>query len=289
MKVLCTMPGKYGDVLWSLPTARALADAVGEPVDFMVGGGYASILPLLKAQPYIGTVGAPSSWEVQNTAPMTPVEPPSTIMNLVGPADGHQYDLVLHLGYRQWPAQLLPLEILTGATRRMEDRDLANKVVGGFTLQKPWIEPLLDQVHPSFMVVVGFTDEYAELKAGLIHALHNALGADEVLTLVPPGGGRLCTEWLLPSKDLEYHLADWESATRWISASKVFVGCLSSQAVLAAALGKPRVLVEPNPNRHHPIFQHWDTPLVKGNDGKPTFDARAMVVAVREKLEVARG
>lgn len=280
-KVLCTFPGKHGDSLWAMPTVRAVADAVGEPVDLVMSTNYASILPLYELQPYIGRAFAEPTWQVQDTAPMTPIEPPPAV-------EYGDYDLVLHLGYRQWPANLLPLEILHIVTSRMEDRDLANKVVGGFTLQKPWIESM-PGAKPYYAAVVGFTDEYAELKAGLIWALHNAFGGGDVLTLVPPGGGRLFNAWLQPSLDLEYDAVDWQGTVAWLSCAKVFVGCLSSQAVLAAALGKPRVLVEPNPNRHHPIFQHWDTPLLKGGDGRPTFDSRHMVDEVKRLLGAANG
>src|SRR5215467_12449688 len=54
MKVLCTFSGKYGDILWSLPTARQIArDIAGGKVDFATMPYYESLRPLIASQEYI--------------------------------------------------------------------------------------------------------------------------------------------------------------------------------------------------------------------------------------------
>ena len=58
---------------------------------------------------------------------------------------------------------------------------------------------------------------------------------------------------------------------------------------VACALGKPCVLIEPNPHRHGDLFYPYGktgsrVTLVVGNDGKPTFDARHCADAIWEAL-----
>jgi hypothetical protein len=69
---------------------------------------------------------------------------------------------------------------------------------------------------------------------------------------------------------------DWSVTAQIAQGAQCYLGCLSSQWVLANALGKRCVVVEPNEHRWHPVF-YRDAPqnhLVRGNDGRPTFDAR---------------
>jgi hypothetical protein len=76
MRVLVTFPGRYGDLLWALPSVRAVSEAIGGPVDLVIAGPFGSIVPLLEQQDYLGTVTARPDWVVQDTAPMTPRTPP---------------------------------------------------------------------------------------------------------------------------------------------------------------------------------------------------------------------
>ncbi len=47
---LCTFPGRYGDIIWALPTVRGISEVEG-PVDLLIAGEFASIVPLLEQQP----------------------------------------------------------------------------------------------------------------------------------------------------------------------------------------------------------------------------------------------
>lgn len=291
MKILCTHPGKIGDSFWALPTARAIAEAYGERVDFISSADFTSHLPLLQLQPYLGRVGYCAEWRVQNTAPMSPHMPPSqgkyvSFTSHRGAPEGLEfgevpsaaekdYDLVFHLGYPAWPTARLAEYVYQQARAQHPDGPATQ-----LDLSRPWIiVPAPDSRRD---IVVGFTDEWAELKVGIITAVSQALGLfPDPLVLVPPGGSRLEREW---EQYLSVRVANWVESANLIAGAKVFLGCLSSQAVLACAMGKPRVLVEPNPHRHHEIFQHPDQPLVLGNDGKPTHDARHVADALREKL-----
>lgn len=98
MKLLLTFSGKYGDILWSLPVAKALHER-GEIVDFAVMRTYDTILDLVKVQPYIHNAFSLPEWVMVDTAigarpRIPPVDPPG-------------YDKVLHLGYNSHPGPTL--------------------------------------------------------------------------------------------------------------------------------------------------------------------------------------
>jgi hypothetical protein len=161
---------------------------------------------------------------------------------------------------------------------------------------KPWI--FLPPIHQPATgeIYLGWTDEWFELKLGVSSCLSRGL-VDESMVLRTPESSRWLTEGL-EVDGLYIAPASWLETAQVLASCKLYVGCLSAQWVLANALGVPCVVVEPNPHRHNPIFW-WDGPMesdgkprnrmVMGNDGKPTFDARAVVQAVKEELERERG
>jgi hypothetical protein len=265
VKVLATMPGRYGDILWSLPTVRALAERHGEPVDFATSATHAQVIEIVGQQDYIGTAFAIEAWKVVEGAPITPRLP----------YDCHPegYHHAYHLGYDQWPMKPLAFEVaerFAGVTVEMP----------GFL--RPWIKvaPGPPRVCP-LKLAIGWTDEWFELKGGLMVLLSNALydaGIKVTTKSCPAPGSRWTTE-------VDGEGLSLLEAAQTIQDASLFLGDLSALAVIAAGMGKPRVLVEPQPARHHEIFQHWDTELVIGSDGKPTFDARHVADAVKKKLE----
>jgi hypothetical protein len=279
-KILCTMPGRVGDIFWSLPAARAIAAADSAPVDFCFSVGPGSgqteksgMKELLEAQPYIHGAWVVENWVDVGEGQLSPAITAELVADL----------RVVNLHYRGWPQAPLAQDIAARAGVEVD-------------LSRPWILPPqhLTRQLPPYQVVVGFSDEWAELKAGLVLALMKA--GIEVALLVPPGGSRLVENFfgrseyygLPPAPLLAWHKVNLPEAAVLISKAKVFVGCLSSLAVLAAGLGRARVLVEPSDARQNPIFQHWDQPLITGGDGKPTFDSRELVAAVERRLEEQR-
>jgi hypothetical protein len=264
--ILCTFPGKFGDLLWALPTMRALAGRVGEPVALQIPAALESIAPLLRRQPYLASVYADPSWTVLATAPATPRIPLTTSV-----PDGGTIQIV-HLGYRGWPTRALPFETLDGfnaqawnAGARMGDAELQ--------LQTPWITaPLHPAIYYRIPWVHGFTDEHFELKYGLVELLQRR---PRPWAGVPVRIGA----------DPRWHAEAGETDNTWIESVELlrcagaFLGCNSALHVLAVACGVPVVLMEPHPHRHHPIFyplgdQGPQVQLVRGTDGNPTFDAR---------------
>ena len=276
MRICASTPGRFGDIAWALPTVRALAQVAGEPVDFLISGKYGSIAPLIRLQPYIRECYVLEDWLVQETAPMTPRIPPRLP---VGP-----YDRVVHLGYQSWPASPLPMQIHAIA--------VAQGPVGPLDLQTPWIT-LSSKKGWERRVCCGWSDEHFELKAGLTQLVKYATPAQDwgmgsTWHLCVPLGSR----WLKEAGPIAGSVRDgesWEVSAQWIAGCRVFFGCCSALHVLARALGKPVVMMEPNPQRHNAIFYPSGTTghgveLVLGNDGKPTFDSRHCADALREAL-----
>ena len=276
MSIACTFPGKFGDLLWALPTVRAISETYGEPVYLVVSQMLATIVPLLKLQPYIRDAVSLSDWAVQNTAPMSPRVPPFESYG--------QHDRIFHLGYEGWPLKPLPHEVAAIAYTQYPGDGIS--LFTGIDLQRPWIT--INDSYPPIAVAVGFTDEHFELKYGIWsllsrHRLAAELGGSWLSLSGIPG-----SRWNLEGG----HVAgDWIQAAADIKHSTVFLGCCSALHVLSAALGKPTVVMEPNPHRHHPIFWPYgiENPngrvvCVTGGDGQPTFDARHTFETVQRFL-----
>src|SRR5260221_13066443 len=94
MGVLVSHCGRYGDLLWSLPATRAIAETVGEPVDFCISEAYGSRAVLVGRQEYIKEAWGEPGWKIRETAPITPTEPPTS---------KDEYDLTIHLSMKGWP------------------------------------------------------------------------------------------------------------------------------------------------------------------------------------------
>lgn len=262
MRVLCTFPGRAGDLLWALPTVRAVSEHFATPVDLCVAGEFAGMRGLLRQQPYLAQVWAEPHWGLT---------PPDEWNPPLDPDAAAFYDRVFRLGYRGWPDRALPREAhysLALEWNRPQDGSLP-----AIDLQRPWIA--CDTAIPltPAPLVVGFTEAWFELKAGLIACLREREIPDlpDGAILTPPGS-RWCTE-------LGYAGTGWQQAAQLIRDARIVLADCSALHVLAVAMGKPVVVMEPMEARHNSVFWPlgWDGPqvtIVKGLDGRPTFDAR---------------
>lgn len=273
-KILCTFPGRHGDALWALLTARAIAEAQGAPVDFQIAGEFGSLRPLLAHAPYLQTVVADARWAL---SPPEEWRAPT----LVGidkrdaPRLADDYTDVIHLGYRGWPDRPLAQFVYDTTRREYPDVPLAP-----LDLVRPWLDfPEGDRRG----WVEGWTDEWFELKVGISTLLNGvAENAHQNLSTNP--------RW---AAEVGIKGCTWEEAARRLSGAQAFVGCNSALHVLACAVGTPVVMVEPSAARHNPIFFPYgqDGPqvtLVKGLDGQPTFDARHAAETLQARLEAIR-
>jgi len=268
MTIAITFPGKMGDLLWALPTIRAISRTYDVPVTLYVSQYLAPIVPLLNQQPYILLAIALSHWAVEFGAPVTPRTPPGDH------ALDRIFDKVFHLGLEGWPMDPLPFETLAIAGKQtLIDHE-------HFSLTEPWITT--PHGFPPISVAVGFTDEHFELKYGVWELLTK--------TKLPPGwqsiSGTEGSRWNVEGKHAH---ANWIDVAAVMRATKVFFGCCSALHVLAVGMGKPAVIMEPNPHRHHPIFWPCGTAgpqvtQVIGGDGQWTWDARHCLETIRRFL-----
>lgn len=274
-------PGRYGDLLWALPTVRALAAQHGPvrlhlPVDPANTTPMIAIAPLLEQQPYIGEVVIRQDWSIEQEAPRRP-RYPLPEYRLYG--DGSWFNL----GYREWPTAPLPFYTAQLAGLEFEPD------------WSPWITAPRLHTEPGDLVLYHWSDRWFELKYGLTNILSRTLPVTAWTIRVSPQTERWDVHPYARRtsiRDLAYHIA---------GASIVVTDC-SMAHVLAAAMGKRCVVVEPEDARHHFIFWpgslqdergHWHQadndfgrliyPVI-GGDGKPSFDARHTADLIKELL-----
>lgn len=272
MRVLVSFPGRFGDLLWALPTVRAISETYGVPVDLLVAGEFATLIPLLELQPYLDRVHADPAWSLSHGW-----QPPGR-EDVISP-----YDKVHHLGYHRWPELPLPVEIFQTSL-------VEHEWVSPLDLTRPWITVPLLNWKWTLNLTFGFSDCWFELKHGLVELLlrepYSNQDGDEIerggtlprahadfrsLGLFPKG-----SRW---ETEAGYGPTEWLEAARRIAFGQVFLGDCSALHVLAVALGKSCVIYEPMQARLNPIF--WpcgkDGPqvtLVRGLDGEMTTDSR---------------
>jgi hypothetical protein len=275
VRILCTHPGRYGDILWALPTMRAISQAYGQPVDLIIPGEYRGIADLVEAQPYVRMCAARDDWRVEQTAPITPRVPPRIDVS---------YDQIYHLGYEGWPTPTLAEDVYDRAAAQYgQAQALAPYQFPELDLETPWVTTsTIVRKSDRPRVWLGWSEEYFELKVGLTVALATHF-PDVEFWWIRPWGGRYDEVDRLADfgqhrlgKNVGMIRAHWHTTVDVALSCHVFLGCLSASWVLANALGLPTVIVEPNAQRHQPVF--WrESPknhLVLGGDGLPTFDAR---------------
>lgn len=276
MRITATHPGRHGDILWALPTVRAIAQAYETKVNLVIPAQYGGLADLLAQQAYIGSVLAlsPEAWPIQQTAPITPRYPKWQT--------SQPPDRLFHLGYADWPSPTLPEDVYERACKLGvgSGAKAGDPILPALDLTTPWIVAegggSVDQI-----LSIGFTDEYFELKYGLADLVSRARHWTRRFCF--PEGSRWDVEGTV------HGVASWRQAASILARSRVFLGCCSALHVLAVALGTPVVVMEPNPDRWNSVF--WpcrqDGPqvtLVRGNDGQPTFDARHCAEVIERVL-----
>lgn len=155
-KAAVTFSGKYGDILWALPTARELAKQYG-PVDFAVMPAFQTICSLLMLQPYIANAFGLPGWEFANdSCGAQPREHP--------PMPG--YERVIDLTYPSWPdAPLIQF------TARIGGVALPDQVLPFLTSLEPCCKPPID-----IAFAFKFSQKEQIFLEPLVEALSDRLG-----------------------------------------------------------------------------------------------------------------
>lgn len=275
MRVLVTFPGRAGDLLWALPAVRAVSEHFQTPVNLLIAGEFAGMVPLLHQQSYLRVVIAEAAWAL--TPPQDWNPPGQPYMG---------YDRVYHLGYRGWPAKPLPFETQDTLATVW---DLDDGPIPVIDLGRAWIHATAGSGQAR-QLCWGWSDCWFELKYGLVTLVRRAIKA----TAPSPAGswhGVLApgSRWTTEAELRGNNRADtWVDAAQWISGCQVFLGDCSALHVLAVAMGKPVLLVEPMEARwndlFYPLGKTGRVRLLTGNDGLPTFDSRHCADALKELL-----
>ncbi len=248
MKVLCTFSGKYGDILWSLPTARQIAkDIAGGQVDFAMMPYYESLCPLIEEQEYIGKCFVIPDWIRTHSnhgdgpweAPVQTVvaEFPKKDFNPpVGEfcveykkGDWRAYDKVFHLTYRGHPGINAPSMPLVDFIAYQQGIQLEQPVIPFLTV-KP------EEHRTGLSVAVAFNEQYKEQKDQFFKAFFQRY--------------KEIDKFGMSSALQDVSTLPWLNAAEWIAGADLFVGCRSANWVVAMALGKQTVTFEPHPSRH---------------------------------------
>lgn len=226
-RALATFSGKYGDILWSLATAKILAESfVGEKIDFAMMPEYRSLIPLIQAQPYVDKCFVINDWLcVNSNHGDQPFNPPSYVEK--------KYDRFWHLTYRAHPginAPDLPLIDFIADQQGIRLKDPLPFIVKyGDTLDKKF-QDVLKHMYPLPRVAYAFNNQYTAQKERFLAALKERLG----------------NEFLL----LDVTAFKWYEAAGYIKESVAFVGCRSANYVMAHGLKQRIICFEPHPARH---------------------------------------
>lgn len=230
MKILCTFSGKIGDILWSLPTVRALreiseqSNSVSHPneatlvtLDFGIMPQYKSLIPLLNMQSYIDNAFTIDDWECIGSPwgdqPWEPQHVPEG------------YDKVFHLTYQRHPSSN---EALIDFIAAQQGLKLTDPMVP-FIHARQYEGEL--KKHFRKVICYAFNELYSVEKA----AFYN--------TLVHISAG----EFLF--SDVSKY--SWVTAVDAIANCLTFVGCRSSNYVVANGVGQRNIFIyEPHPSRN---------------------------------------
>jgi hypothetical protein len=237
-RYLCTFSGKYGDILWSLPTARFISEnIVHGPVDFAVMPYYTSLLPLLASQNYIDRSFTVSNWiRTHSNHGDQPWQPPEIT------AVDEPYLQQWHLGYRAHPGISAPNMPLIDFVAYQQGVSFNGwNPVPFITVDesveqeaaKIWFAEsiMLDVIREKRLVTYSFNDQYVQQKKEFFEALYKSSQDTEL-------------------KFFNVGEVGWKEAAWLISKSIAYVGCRSANWVLANGLAKETITYEPHPSRH---------------------------------------
>lgn len=222
-KVLCTFSGKYGDILWSMPTVKAIAKKEGVKVAFACMPSYTSLIPLLKVQDYISEAFVIDEWLYTGS--------PFGDQPWSAPAQRWS-EKIYHLTYRTTPDIFLAAYIAREAGVVLDEP------------YEPFIKPVLEPLPYTSQlstVAYSFNPMYAVQKKDFIDYLKETFPSTS----------------FIDTTELSWNLTAYV-----IKQAKCFIGCRSSNHVLAHGLGQKLIIFEPHPDRAGgmPIFTcPWGT------------------------------
>jgi len=221
-RYLATFSGVFGDILWSLPTVKCISEViVGEKLDFGMMMAHNSLIPFLEQQPYIDKAFGVEGWTLQHdNYGAQPWNPPAT---------AHKpYERCWDLAYRCHPGiHRSPIPLIDFIAEQQ-----------GLKLKNPY-PFLFPRKPPNFgeemvdwkkVVAYSFNTQYQEAKKVFLERLK-----------------ALCPE--LTFLDVQHY--EWREMAYFVQKAMCFVGCRSSNNVVAHGVGQKNIFIyEPHPSRH---------------------------------------
>lgn len=217
-KVLCTFSGPFGDILWSLPTVRAISQMVGERVDFATMPEYCTLQDLFRYQPYIDKSFVIDDWKCEGSPHGNqPWNPPASALR--------DYDRCFHLTYRAHPG-------IGGKRLPLIDFIADQQAMKFVESPLPFITVRKDFGYNNSLpfVALAFNNMHVDLKLRFMEILRKA-----------DLGGVVIQDVL--------HM-NWIDTATVIKHAICFVGCRSSNNVIAHGVGQKNIFIyEPDINR----------------------------------------
>lgn len=230
-KILTTFSGKYGDILWSLPTVKAIAAMHGTKVDFACMPQYDNnrFLELIGMQPYVDKAFPMEDWKLMHSNyGDQPWNPPQHTKCVCAPGGGYpckngDYETCYHLGYRSHPGIVFGKATNTALIDFIAEQQ-------GIRLKDPL--PFLDVPSATgAMIAYAFNDQYDDLKKRFLLKLTEVFDG-QIFGLVNTN---------------EF---SWVEAASIIKGAAAFVGCRSANWVIANGVRQQIICYEPHPARN---------------------------------------
>jgi hypothetical protein len=259
-KFLCTFSGKFGDILWSLATAKYISEViVNSRVDFAMMPYYESLVPLLSTQKYIDQAYVIPQWmRTHSNHGDQPWQPPcrqdgekikvlrgSNQLDPNAPLpqsisfEEMTYDRAWHLTYKGHPGITAPSMPLIDFVAYQQNISFNNWCPIPFLTSVDCFDELelvtfnsgkfTDVMREGRVVTYAFNEQYEAPKKQFFETLYAEMKGEVEFFNVAT--------------------AKWKEAAYAIDKSNVFVGCRSANWVLAMGLGKETITYEPHPAR----------------------------------------
>lgn len=227
MKILTSFSGKFGDILWSLPTVRHISRVHGQPVEMMLMPAYSSLIPLLEQQSYISKAFVNEQWICEGSPAGDQPAIPQNHEALTW-----DYDKIYHLTYRHHPGIHYTGKSLIDFIAVQQGYELQEPVC-------PFIEVASDKEQ---FIAFAFNSDYASEKKVFWDTFSSQVKIDCVDVSKLP----------------------WHAAAEVINSAQAFIGCRSANWVIAHGVAQKNIFVyEPNSSRGSFAFSnvfgnpHW--------------------------------
>lgn len=236
--IACSSPGKFGDTLYSVPSARYLASLYG-PVDFYISGYYGAIQRLLNYQEdYINECVIADEYGYKVTSHGWGAQPWDMSKAMIK----RPYEYIFQFGYRNFPDRPLP------------EFDLSENGILGINpsmlgcFKGPWLpkaeyevckeQPDKHILNEPYVIVAPRGDLTTDRVGRSMKDIFYDFAAKCPLRIVQIGARGEAWPW---QDSLDITGLDWLETVSWLKEARGFYGIISAQGALAHGFDMPKV------------------------------------------------